>query len=435
MAHTSPFLPEPFGFDPALSILAALGVEDFPAAVAPADGGDLADAIVNPAHSSVDFESGDSATATTPARGLWPAEAEESASDLMGGLVPAEGEESASGHTADLVPAEAAESASGLMVDLVTFAFDSIVEAGDLPAAIRPLVDLSSLDIKAAVDFGTEGLGAAPAAVGESAPVDAASAAKGGSPGPGGGGGGGGGDGVLTEYRSGSADGDLNYDIWIKFKGSGWTDELQQAFKHAADYLTDVITDDIGGGGRIGKVFVDDLYVTAEVKVIDGVGGILGQAGPTHVWSANELAAAGQMQFDVADAQTYSNKGLWDDIVTHELMHVLGFGSLWNYGADPLVSNNQYTGAIGVAAYREMYPDANATSIPVEDGGGSGTAGAHWDEQALLNELMTGYINDDGNATTANDNYLSKFSVMSLADLGYKVNNYFDYPYDQVAIT
>ena len=39
---------------------------------------------------------------------------------------------------------------------------------------------------------------------------------------------------------------------------------------------------------------------------------------------------------------------------------------------------------------------------------------------------MTGYINTNGN-------YLSKFSVMSLADLGYHVN-YADYQYDGILI-
>src|SRR5439155_11965266 len=110
------------------------------------------------------------------------------------------------------------------------------------------------------------------------------------------------------------------------------------AFKNAADYLTTAVTDDIGGDGLYRGKFVDDLYVSAEVKAIDGPGGILGQSGPTAVWTATELTAVGQMQFDVADAANYLGQGLWDDIVTHEMMHVLGFGSLWNYGADPLVS-------------------------------------------------------------------------------------------------
>lgn len=248
------------------------------------------------------------------------------------------------------------------------------------------------------------------------------SAAKGGIPGkPGGGGGGddpGSGEGVLSEYFSGSGDGDGGYDIWLDFKGSGWTTTLQDAFIDAADYFTTVITADIGGGGRYRGKTIDDLYVSAELKDIDGVGGILGQAGPTAVWTANDLTAAGVMQFDVADASSYSSE-LWGDIVTHEFMHVLGFGSLWNYGVHAekgLVVDGQYEGAYALAAYQMEF--VGEEFIPVEQDGGSGTAGAHWDEGALNNELMTGYINES--------NYLSEFSVMSLADLGYAVT-YHDY--------
>ncbi len=218
---------------------------------------------------------------------------------------------------------------------------------------------------------------------------------------------------LLTTYNAGSADGQAGYDIKIDFKGSGWTVGAQKAFTDAADYFTKVITQDIGGGGNYGNIYIDDLYMTAELKSIDGTGGILGQAGPSAIWNSTELTSMGQMQFDSADAQSYLNKGLWDDIVTHEMMHVLGFGSLWNYGKNPLVSSpGRYTGKEGLAAYQAA-GHSGATFIPVETDGGPGTAGAHWDEQALGNELMTGYIN--------NSNYLSGFSLMSLADLGYKV--------------
>jgi hypothetical protein len=148
------------------------------------------------------------------------------------------------------------------------------------------------------------------------------------------------------------------------------------------------------------------LYVVAELKTIDGSGGILGQGGPTAEWG-NELTKAGLMQFDSADAVNYLNAGLWDDIVTHEMMHVLGFGTLWNYSANPLVPTaGQYIGKQGLAAYQAAgHP--GATYIPVESNG------AHWSEAALGNELMTPYI--------AGSNYLSSFSLMSLADLGYNV--------------
>ena len=84
------------------------------------------------------------------------------------------------------------------------------------------------------------------------------------------------------------------------------------------------------------------------------------------------------------------------------MMHVLGFGTLWNYGANPLAPTaGQYIGKEGLAAYQAAgHP--GATYIPVQTSGGAGTAGAHWSELALSNELMTPYINGT--------NYLSSFS-------------------------
>jgi len=258
--------------------------------------------------------------------------------------------------------------------------------------------------------------------------LDIFSFARAGKPG-GGGGGDGGGQGVLTKYLSGSANGDAGYDIWIDFKGSGWTVDLQKAFISAADYFTSLITDDIGGGGLYRGKIIDDLYIAAEVKSIDGINGVLGSAGPTASWTANDLTAAGQMQFDIADASALLAQGLWDDTVTHEFMHVLGFGTLWDYGEhSELVTGFQYTGGNALNAYKISHP--GATYIPIEDMGGSGTAGGHWkDGGQLYNELMTGWINNDGDASTNTDNYLSDFSVMVLADLGYGLT-YKDYPYD-----
>jgi hypothetical protein len=255
--------------------------------------------------------------------------------------------------------------------------------------------------------------------------VDTVSSAKGG-PGSGGSGGGGASSGGSINYFSGATDGDQGYDIWLEFKGSGWTDALMAPFRNAADYFTWVITDDIGGGGLYRGKFIDDLYVSAELKSMDGQNGVLGQGGPSATWTSNDLTAVGQMQFDIADVPLLTGDGLWDDTATHELMHVLGFGSLWNYGKHTgLVSGNSYVGSNAVAAY--------GGAIPIEDGGGSGTVGSHWDETALTNELMTGYINTDHNPTTVTDNYLSKFSVEVLADLNYKVD-YHDYSYDGIFI-
>ena len=240
--------------------------------------------------------------------------------------------------------------------------------------------------------------------------------------------------GVLTTYRAGARNGS-GYNIKIEFKGTGWTRDLQTAFTHAADYFTTVITADLPGSNAfaLGGGFVDDLYIKAEVSAIDGTGGILGQAGPSATWTQTQLTATGRMQFDVADATSFYQLGLWDDIVTHEMMHVLGFGSLWNFGNHHLVQNNAsgqpayYTGPNALAAYQAdtVFGDPNALYIPVETNGGAGTAGAHWDDDTLTNELMTGYIGKPGDSYAPN--VLSQFSVMSLADLGYTVGNYQPY--------
>jgi hypothetical protein len=53
------------------------------------------------------------------------------------------------------------------------------------------------------------------------------------------------------------------------------------------------------------------------------------------------------MQFDIADAQNYQDQGLFGVIVTHEMIHSLGFGSIWsNLG---LVSGSNFTGASALA--------------------------------------------------------------------------------------
>jgi hypothetical protein len=227
--------------------------------------------------------------------------------------------------------------------------------------------------------------------------ADVASArVSGGKPG----GGGGGGTTSFPDYVSGATGG---YNITIQFKGS-WTQDYYNIFKNAADYLTGVIADDIQNVSVRMKgtlLSVDDIVITAELGNIDGVGGILGQAGPTSIRTSGYLPATASMKFDIADAAVYLADGLFNDIILHEMMHSLGFGSIWGYKG--LVTDGLYTGAEAVSEYGQP--------IPVETDGGSGTAGAHWDDTTFGSELMTGYIS----AT----NYLSGMSIGALADLGY----------------
>ncbi|MCA9151720.1 MAG: hypothetical protein KDA92_20595, partial [Planctomycetales bacterium] len=106
------------------------------------------------------------------------------------------------------------------------------------------------------------------------------------------------------------------------------------------------------------------------------------------------------------------------NVILHEMGHVIGIGTIWSYkgvltGAG--TSDPRYTGANAVAEYNSIF-GLSASSIPVENTGGSGTRDAHWRETVFNNELMTGFLNSGTNP-------LSRITVAMLADLGYTVDS------------
>jgi hypothetical protein len=161
---------------------------------------------------------------------------------------------------------------------------------------------------------------------------------------------------------------------------------------------------------------VDDIVVYIEVAHRDGVGGILGAAGPCLIRSVSELPALGYMTLDADDVDQIAATGELTDVVLHEMGHILGLGTLWQQ--DGLVINQgtsdpRYSGARAVAGYRDI--GGRAPVIPLENGGGEGTAESHWRETIFGWELMTGYI-------ASADNPLSRMTIGSLEDLGYSVD-------------
>ncbi|GGF71433.1 Leishmanolysin [Mameliella alba] len=256
--------------------------------------------------------------------------------------------------------------------------------------------------------------------------LDALGAAKGGNGGGGGGGGGkpdkpgdggDGGDGgtLLGSYTSGSQDG-TGFNVTIYFSGT-WTEALQQAFIDAAELISDIVTGDITDVRYRGET-IDDIVIEATLTDIDGPGLTLGQAGPTVIRTATYLPAMGIMEFDIADAANYDAQGLFNDIVFHEMMHVIGFGTMWELMGLVDVGQDGSQTFNGVNANLTFDLEFSASALlSIETEGGPGTAGGHWNEDgadgfAFENEIMTGYI--DGT------NYLSNTSVAALEDMGYE---------------
>jgi hypothetical protein len=211
------------------------------------------------------------------------------------------------------------------------------------------------------------------------------------------------------------------FTIEVRFLG-GLNAAQQAAFTAAADRWTRVIVGDLPSVLVDGEV-IDDVVINAQGVDIDGPGRILGQAGPTHIRPASAGAAAfltakGIMSFDIADLAKMEANGTLNDVITHEMGHVLGIGTLWERKAllkRAGTSNPTFAGPGAMEEYRVLRHAQRRRRVPVENTGGPGTADGHWRETVFRSELMSGFIAAPGNP-------LSRMTTASLGDLGYQVD-------------
>src|SRR5207302_1810183 len=123
-----------------------------------------------------------------------------------------------------------------------------------------------------------------------------------------------------------------------------------------------------------------------------------GQAGPCLLRDPGFQPVAGAMHFDTADVAGLLAAGKFDEVVRHEMGHVLGFGTIWQSlglvpgagGTDP-----HFVGAQATAAFDHNggQPYSAGAKVPVENCCGSGTRDSHWRETVFETELMTGFLN------------------------------------------
>ncbi|HTF49550.1 MAG TPA: leishmanolysin-related zinc metalloendopeptidase [Pseudonocardia sp.] len=211
------------------------------------------------------------------------------------------------------------------------------------------------------------------------------------------------------------------FTIEVRFLG-GLSDRQQAAFAAAADRWTKMIVGDLPTA-TVDNEAIDDVLILAQGSDIDGVGRVLGQAGPTHLRpeSAGKAAftpAKGIMSFDTADLANMEADGTLNDVITHEMGHVLGIGTVWKV-KDLLsgegTANPTFAGPGAIAEYQTLRAAGDRRQVPVENTGGPGTREGHWRESVFQNELMSGFIAATGNP-------LSRMTVASLADIGYQVD-------------
>jgi hypothetical protein len=226
-----------------------------------------------------------------------------------------------------------------------------------------------------------------------------------------------------------------DYDIVIRGFGPAMSDANRALFTNAAARLRGIITGDViavqatnfdldacgvSGGGRITEV-IDDVVIYASIRSIDGPGRILAQAAPCGFRSEqfHFLPAIGFMEFDAADLDALASQGSLQDVIMHEMLHVLGIGGFWDvrgYLSGEGTPDPRYTGPEAKQGCVNVGgPVTCGSTVPVENVGGAGTVGVHWRESVFDKELMTGFADAGGMP-------LSLITIGGLADLNYVVN-------------
>jgi hypothetical protein len=173
---------------------------------------------------------------------------------------------------------------------------------------------------------------------------------------------------------------------------------------------------------------VDDVIIYVSLDSIDGPFNKLGGATPCDIRDVGYLTDLGVMIFDTTDLTYFNNLGLLDEIVKHEMGHVLGIGTLWHIlpsQADPFLKNpsrpnnagadTHFAGPLTIGRFDAIGGESyGGAKVPVENTAVAGSADSHWRESVFNHELLTPELDQGSNP-------ISTITLSSLVDLGYLV--------------
>lgn len=259
-------------------------------------------------------------------------------------------------------------------------------------------------------------------------------------------------DAIVIDYAPAAA----AFDIDLAFFDAEFSASQLAAFEQAVDVweaivvgdLQDVSVDFGPGDPALGGDFacgqgepafagtIDDLRVYVTSGRLSP--GVLGVAGPCRSRVSGQdpgTNLVGFMEFSIDFVGQLEADGQLVETIVHELGHVLGFGTNWEYapyfdllayepdtacGTGAFSVPPTYTGPFARTAYERL---GGRSDVPVEEGGGAGTRCGHWDEDVFGNELMTGFLNG------GTENPLSELTAAALLDLGLDVDLSASEPY------
>lgn len=242
------------------------------------------------------------------------------------------------------------------------------------------------------------------------------------------------------------------YNITLRFVTDNLTDAQKEVFTDAAERWSAIITKDLQDIPNFSLTqdfsfpntppvegTVDDLLIDVAFNDLDGPSGLLGRAGPRFIRDGTDddpLSIYGVMEFDISEFAPggfFDNLQQYQDVIVHEMGHVIGIGTLWQLTgntegieSDPITVppgfpnpdyDPRFTGNGAVREYQRLlemagYPQED--TVPIANTGGPGNYNGHWREITFDNELMTPYA--------GGIELLSRMTAASLGDLGYVVD-------------
>lgn len=222
-----------------------------------------------------------------------------------------------------------------------------------------------------------------------------------------------------------------SFDLQVLYPGTQLEARARQAFEDAAQRWSQVVVGDLRDSavearyveqyceGYSFSGMVDDILLIADVKELDGPGGIVGMAGAC-ILRANGFPLVGLIVIDSQDIDQLASSGDLETVVLHEMGHVLDMSdSGWQrrgllvYDRERCMESMtvQFTGSRAMNEYSRL---GGYGRVPVENNAVPGTACSHWDYETFQSELMTGYLSSDAK--------LSRLTIAALADMGYEVD-------------
>lgn len=204
--------------------------------------------------------------------------------------------------------------------------------------------------------------------------------------------------------------------IKVRFVGQ-FTESQKDAFQIAADRWGQIIQGNLPKVRVHGEV-IDGVVINAAGVFLDGEGKQLAQAGPIDLRPHSLLPVTGIMEFDIDDLAQVEREGNLVNLITHEMGHVLGFGSLWKDKGllrDKGTANPTFIGKNAMREYAKLLGSNIPVPVPVENTGETGVRYGHWRESDFGNELMSSYLGVDLNP-------ISRVTIAAMEDIGYSVS-------------